>query len=72
MALQAQKEFPQVDFSRSIMVGNYITDMEFARNAGMLSVLVEEKERVNKENIAQIDYYFDSLNHLAKKVQLNA
>lgn len=70
MALQAQKEFPQVDFSRSIMVGNYITDMQFGRKAGMTSVLVEEKERINEENIHFIDHYFDSLLHLSKKVQL--
>lgn len=72
MALQAQKEFPQVDFSRSIMVGNYITDMEFGRNAGMLSVLVEEKERINSENIGLIDYYFKSLFHLSQNVQITA
>lgn len=70
MALQARIEFPQVDFSRSIMVGNYITDMQFARNAGMISVLVEEKERVNDENIVYIDHYYDSLLALSRNVHL--
>jgi len=70
MALQAQKEFPQVDFSRSIMVGNYITDMQFGRNAGMCSVLVEEKERINDENIVHIDHYYDSLFDLSKNLHL--
>ncbi len=69
MALQAQREFPSVDFSRSIMVGNYITDMEFGRNAGMHTVLVEEKERINDQNIKHIDHYFDSLLSLSQNVQ---
>lgn len=38
MALNAQKIFPQIDFARSIMVGDTKSDMEFARNAGMKSV----------------------------------
>lgn len=32
MGLQAKKEFPQIDFTKSIMIGNTITDMEFGRN----------------------------------------
>lgn len=68
MALSAQKDFPNIDFSRSIMVGNYITDMEFGRNAGMTSVLVEEKERISEENSHLIDYYFDSLLDLLKAI----
>ncbi|MDB5198709.1 MAG: family hydrolase [Chitinophagaceae bacterium] len=34
MGLQAKKEFPEVDFSRSVMIGNTISDMEFGRNLG--------------------------------------
>jgi len=39
MALAAQKEFPEIDFSKSIMVGDTSGDMAFARNAGMRAVL---------------------------------
>ena len=35
MGLHAQKDFPQIDFSKSVMVGNTITDMEFGRNLGI-------------------------------------
>ena len=34
MGLQAKKEFPAVDFSKSVMIGNTISDMEFGRNLG--------------------------------------
>ena len=40
MALQAKKDFPQIDFAKSIMVGNRISDMEFGRNAGMATVFL--------------------------------
>lgn len=40
MALQAKKDFPDIDFSRSIMLGDNITDMEFGRNAGMYTVFI--------------------------------
>ncbi|RYY59691.1 MAG: HAD-IIIA family hydrolase [Chitinophagaceae bacterium] len=40
MAFQARHDFPEIDFSRSIMVGNNITDMEFGKNAGMYTVFV--------------------------------
>lgn len=40
MALQAKKDFPDIDFSKSLMVGNNLSDMEFGRNAGMFTVFV--------------------------------
>lgn len=35
MGLQAKQEYPEVDFSKSIMIGNTISDMEFGRNLGV-------------------------------------
>ncbi|MEO6315077.1 MAG: HAD-IIIA family hydrolase [Chitinophagaceae bacterium] len=40
MALKAQADFAEIDFSKSIMVGNNISDMEFGRNAGMHTVFM--------------------------------
>lgn len=70
MAHSAQNDFPNIEFKKSVMVGNYITDMEFARNAGMLSVLVEEKERISEENSHLIDFYFDSLYDLISDIEI--
>lgn len=41
MALRAKEKFPLIDFNRSIMVGNNLSDMEFGRNAGMFTVYVK-------------------------------
>ena len=40
MALQAQQKYPSIDFSKSIMVGNRMSDMEFGRNAHMHTVFL--------------------------------
>lgn len=37
MALQAKRDFPEIDFGKSIMVGDSISDVEFGENAGMIS-----------------------------------
>jgi histidinol-phosphate phosphatase family protein len=43
MALKAKEDFPEIDFSRSIMVGDSGSDLEFAANAGMFAVYVGEE-----------------------------
>lgn len=40
MALQAKNDFPTIDFSKSIMVGNNISDMEFGRTIGAKTVFL--------------------------------
>lgn len=44
MALQAQTSFPEIDFKKSVIVGDSISDMEFGLGLGMWTVLVEGKE----------------------------
>ena len=41
MALQAQADFPAIDFSKSVMVGNKLSDMQFGRNAGMHTIYMQ-------------------------------
>ena len=45
MALQAKEEFPSIDFKKSIMVGDSISDIEFAKNANMFGVLIGQSEK---------------------------
>ncbi len=44
MALAAKDRFPEIEFSNCIMVGDTISDMQFARNAGMIAVLCTEED----------------------------
>ena len=45
MADQAKSKFPEIDFERSLMVGDSETDMEFASRKGMQHVFIGENER---------------------------
>lgn len=40
MALQAKRDYPDVDFSKSLMIGDSVSDMEFAQKCGMKGVLI--------------------------------
>jgi histidinol-phosphate phosphatase family protein len=40
MALEAKKDYPEIDFGKSIIVGDSRSDMEFGRNAGMITVYI--------------------------------
>ena len=40
MAFDAQKDLPAIDFSKSVMVGNNISDMEFGHSIGASTILL--------------------------------
>ena len=40
MALRAKKDFSEIDFNKSVMVGDGLHDMEFGRRLGMLRVFI--------------------------------
>lgn len=69
MALQAQKDFPNIDFKQSIMVGDSISDMEFGRNAGMTNVFITTKAEDQHINDDLWDYKYDSLLDFAKSIK---
>jgi D-glycero-alpha-D-manno-heptose 1-phosphate guanylyltransferase len=66
MAFRAKTDFPDIDLSRSIMVGNNISDMQFGRNAGMYTVFVKTTNPDVKLPHPDIDLIFDSLADFAK------
>jgi histidinol-phosphate phosphatase family protein len=56
MALQAQSEFPTVDFSRSIMLGDSKGDIQFAENAGMIPIFINTESYPKIPEAAQLVY----------------
>jgi histidinol-phosphate phosphatase family protein len=66
MAFQARQDFPEIDFSKSIIVGNRISDMGFGRNAGMHTVFVATTHPETAFPDPLIDLRFESLAHFAK------
>jgi len=65
MALNAKLDHPEIDFSKSIMIGDSMSDMEFGRNAGMKTVFISNEKRTDPK----IDYTFKSLNELVITLQ---
>ncbi len=43
MGLQAQEDFPQIDFKKSVMVGNSMSDMEFGKRLSMYTIFLTTK-----------------------------
>ena len=66
MALQAKTDFPDIDLSKSLMVGNKLTDMLFGRNAGMHTVFLATTNPEIPFPHPDIDFRFDSLLAFAK------
>jgi D-glycero-D-manno-heptose 1,7-bisphosphate phosphatase len=50
MGLQAKNDFPEIDFSKSIMVGNNLSDMEFGKRLGMKTVYVQSTKPIAEEH----------------------
>ena len=69
MALQAKKDFPQINFSQSVMVGNNVSDMLFGRNAGMFTVFLKTTSPELELPHPAADLVFDSLIDFAKALQ---
>lgn len=66
MALKAKEKFPEIDFSRSIMIGNNISDMQFGRNAGMYTIFLKTTTPDIVLPHPDIDLAFNSLTDFAK------
>lgn len=61
MAYMAQHDFPEIDFDKSIMIGDSNSDIEFGKNAGMFTILIGDEPVKCKP-----DSKFESLLKFAK------
>jgi histidinol-phosphate phosphatase family protein len=60
MGLTAKTEFPSINFEKSIIIGNNISDMKFGKGLGMHTVYVETTNILQEEN-EFVDMKTDSL-----------
>ena len=58
MAWQAQKDYPDIDFKNSIMIGDSLLDMQFGKNAGMATIFLTNGTFKNQ---VVADYVFKDL-----------
>jgi D-glycero-D-manno-heptose 1,7-bisphosphate phosphatase len=64
MALWAKRDFPQIDFNKSIMVGDSLSDMRFGLSLGMESFFITSKEINPETGLVRVDSLYDVLSHL--------
>lgn len=61
LARKAKIDFPIIEFDKSIIAGDSISDMQFGKNAGMITVFINSDEETIEENKEFIDYIFPDL-----------
>lgn len=65
MAFKAKADFANIDFTKSIIVGNKLSDMQFGRNAGMYTVFVATTNPEIPTSHPLIDLRFNNLAEFA-------
>jgi D-glycero-D-manno-heptose 1,7-bisphosphate phosphatase len=68
MGMQAQEDFPHIDFKRSVMVGNSISDMEFGKRLSMHTVFLTTKHEPFTLPHDLIDEQYSSLQEWAHSI----
>jgi len=66
MALQAKQDYPSIDFTKTIMVGNSPGDMEFGRNIGATTIFLNTTNSFINKSDERVDYCFATLLDFAK------
>ena len=69
MGLQAKSDFESVDFSRSLMVGNNLSDMEFGRNLRCTTIFLPTTNPGVDRSDPRIDAVYNSLADLARDLE---
>ncbi len=71
MAFTAKKDYPEIDFKKSIMVGDTLSDMQFGKAAGMYTCWIKNKwEMKDYLSIATTaDWQISHLNELPLKIK---
>lgn len=65
MAHKAQSDFPEIDFSKTIMVGDSVSDMRFGKRAGMKCVFVLNGRDISQFEPGLWDAVFEDLHEFA-------
>lgn len=68
MALQAKKDFTDIDFSKSVMAGNNLSDMEFGRGIGAKTIFLPTTQAGVSASDQRIDGVYPSLIDFAKSL----
>ncbi|MEI6434920.1 MAG: HAD family hydrolase [Bacteroidota bacterium] len=68
MALKARKQFPAINFKRSLMVGDSLSDMIFGKRVGMKTVMISSNPQPAKQYPRLIDFIYPDLLRLSSEL----
>lgn len=67
MAMSAKADFPEIDFNKSVMIGNTLSDMQFGRSIGAFTIFIPStKPELAATPHPLIDAVFDHLKAAAE------
>jgi histidinol-phosphate phosphatase family protein len=69
LAELAKKNFPEIDFEKSVMAGDMTSDMAFGRNAGMKTAYINTNQVQLSTQLA--DEEFETLYHFSNAISAN-
>lgn len=69
MAVQAIKDFPDIDVNKSIIIGNSLSDMKFGRYAGMYTIFVTTTNKAVSLPHPDINLIFEDLSSFAASLK---
>ena len=69
MGLKARKEFPNLRFKESVMVGDSSSDMEFGKKLNMQTIFISNSIKKTRKYHKFINKRFDSLIDYAKYLE---
>ncbi|MDR6568501.1 D-glycero-D-manno-heptose 1,7-bisphosphate phosphatase [Chitinophaga ginsengisegetis] len=69
MGMQAKHDFPDIDFSTSVMVGNTLSDMQFGKSLGMQTIFIPSTRPETPFPHPLIDQRYQNLLQFAQAVQ---
>lgn len=69
MGLQAKRDFPGVNFSKSIMIGNTMSDMAFGKNIGAITIFLPTTRTAPTLPHHEVDFLYPSLASVAAALQ---
>lgn len=68
MGLKAKADFPDIDFSKSFMVGDSQSDMMFGRKLGMRTIFIKDEFSPYSQDADSIDQHYPKLIDFAKSL----
>lgn len=65
MALESRKDFPEINFKKSVIAGDSKSDMQFGKRLKMKTVLIGSDNLIARENPKLVDFWYPSLHDFA-------